>query len=165
MNFFKQTTLIGIGLIGSSIARALKKKKVTKKICIFSRTERTINKAKKLKLGNFYTNDLEKSVEGSDLIIICTPLSTYKKILDKLLELGMVHRIESMNSFVACRQEKCHGKNKEINLFTICKICGDVQELLSNGLKNIVKSLSKDNNFLLKCSVLELNGVCSKCKD
>ena len=84
MNFFKQTTLIGIGLIGSSIARALKKKKVTKKICIFSRTEKTINKAKKLKLGNFYTNDLEKSVEGSDLIIICTPLSTYKNILDKI---------------------------------------------------------------------------------
>ena len=52
MNFFKQTTLIGIGLIGSSIARALKKKKVTKKICIFSRTERTINKAKKLKISN-----------------------------------------------------------------------------------------------------------------
>ena len=45
MNFFKQTTLIGIGLIGSSIARALKKKRLTKKICIFSRTKKTINKA------------------------------------------------------------------------------------------------------------------------
>jgi len=84
MNFFKQTTLIGIGLIGSSIARALKKKRLTKKIFIFSRTKKTINKAKKLKLGNFYTNNLEKSVEGSDLIIICTPLSTYKNILDKI---------------------------------------------------------------------------------
>ena len=84
MNFFKQTTLIGIGLIGSSIARALKKKRLSKKICIFSRTKKTIYKAKKLKLGNFYTNDLEKSVKGSDLIIICTPLSTYKNILDKI---------------------------------------------------------------------------------
>ena len=56
MNFFKQTTLIGIGLIGSSIARALKKKRLSKKICIFSRTKKTIYKAKKLKLGNFYTN-------------------------------------------------------------------------------------------------------------
>ena len=92
------------------------------------------------------------------------PTQVYR-VLDKLLELGMVHRIESMNSFVACQQEKCHEKNKEINLFTICKICGSVQELLSNGLKNLVKSLSKDNNFLLKSSVLELNGVCSKCKD
>ena len=44
MNFFKQTTLIGIGLIGSSIARALKKKRLSKKICIFSKTTKTINK-------------------------------------------------------------------------------------------------------------------------
>ena len=92
------------------------------------------------------------------------PTQVYR-VLDKLLELGLVHRLESMNAFVACQQEKCHEKNKEINLFTICKICGSVQELLSNGLKNIVKSLSKDNNFLLKSSVLELNWVCSKCKD
>ena len=92
------------------------------------------------------------------------PTQVYR-VLDKLLELGLVHRLESMNAFVACQQEKCHEKNKEINLFTICKICGSVQELLSNGLKNIVKSLSKENNFLLKSSVLELNGVCSKCKD
>ena len=92
------------------------------------------------------------------------PTQVYR-VLDKLLELGLVHRLESMNAFVACQQEKCHEKNKEINLFTICKICGSVQELLSNGLKNLVKSLSKDNNFLLKNSVLELSGVCSKCKD
>ena len=84
MNFFKQTTLIGIGLIGSSIARALKKKRISKKICIFSKTQKTINKAKKFKLGNFYTNNLEESVKGSDLIIICTPLSTYKNILEKI---------------------------------------------------------------------------------
>ena len=92
------------------------------------------------------------------------PTQVYR-VLEKLLELRRVHRIESMNAFVACQQEKCHKKNKEINLFTICKICGDVQELLNNGLKNIVKSLSKDNNFLLKSSVLELNVICSKCKD
>ncbi len=92
------------------------------------------------------------------------PTQVYR-VLEKLLELGMVHRIESMNAFVACQQEKCHEKDKEINLFTICKICGSVQELLSNGLKNIVLSLSKDNKFLLKSSVLELYGVCSKCKE
>ena len=92
------------------------------------------------------------------------PTQVYR-VLDILLELGMVHRLESMNAFVACQQEKCHEKNKEINLFTICNICGNVQELLSNGLKNLVKSLSKDNDFLLKSSVLELNVVCSKCKD
>tara|TARA_B110000914_G_C15373370_1_gene404226 strand:+ start:263 stop:676 length:414 start_codon:yes stop_codon:yes gene_type:complete len=92
------------------------------------------------------------------------PTQVYR-VLEKLLEIGMVHRIESKNAFVACQQEKCYEKNNEINLFTICEICGSVQELLNNGLKNLVKSLSKDKNFLLKNSVLELNGVCSKCKD
>ena len=84
MNLFKKTTLIGIGLIGSSIARALKKNRLSKKICIFSRTPETMRKAKKLKLGNLYTSNLEESVNKSDLIIICTPLSTYKNILDKI---------------------------------------------------------------------------------
>ena len=92
------------------------------------------------------------------------PTQVYRA-LEKLLELGVVHRIESINAFFACQQDRCHEKNKEINFFTICKICGSVQELLSNGLKNLVKSLSKDNNFLLKNSVLELKGVCSKCKE
>ena len=84
MNFFKQTTLIGIGLIGSSIARALKKNKLSKRIHIYSKTKKTINRAKKLNLGDFYTNNLELSVKNSDLIIICTPLSTYKIILEKI---------------------------------------------------------------------------------
>ena len=92
------------------------------------------------------------------------PTQVYR-VLEKLLEIGMVHRIESTNAFVACQQKKCDEKNNEINLFTICEICGSVQELLNSGLKNIVKSLSRDNNFLLKNSVLELNGVCSNCKD
>ena len=84
MNIFKKTTMIGIGLIGSSIARALKKKRLSKKICIFSQTNKTLNKARKLKLGDFYTNNLEKSVQNSDLVIICTPISAYKKILNKI---------------------------------------------------------------------------------
>ena len=84
MNLFKQTTLIGIGLIGSSIARAIKKKNLSKRICIFSRSQKTINKAKKLKLGNIYTTHLKQSVKNSDLVILCTPLSTYETILKKI---------------------------------------------------------------------------------
>ena len=117
MNFFKQTTLIGIGLIGSSIARALKKKRISKRICIFSKTQKTIVKAKKLQLGNFYTNNLEESVKGSDLIIICTPLSTYKNILEKiskhimqdaiLTDVGSV-KLNVVNIFSKLKNAKFH---------------------------------------------------------
>ena len=115
MNLFKQTTLIGIGLIGSSIARALKEKRLSKKICIFSRTKKTINKAKKLKLGNFYTNDLEKSVKNSDLIIICTPLSTYKTILerisDSIMPGAILSDVGSVKSNVVKIFSKIQNKN------------------------------------------------------
>ena len=95
MNFFKQTTLIGIGLIGSSIARALKKNKLSKRIHIYSKTKKTINRAKKLNLGDFYTNNLELSVKNSDLIIICTPLSTYESIMLKIYKHIMADAILS----------------------------------------------------------------------
>ena len=81
MSLFKQTTLIGIGLIGSSISRAIKENHLSEKIFVYSRTKKTIQRAKKLNLGNFYTSDLKESVKGSDLIIICSPLSTYGNIL------------------------------------------------------------------------------------
>ena len=95
MNFFKQTTLIGIGLIGSSIARALKKNKLSKRIHIYSKTKKTINRAKKLNLGDFYTNNLELSVKNSDLIIICTPLSTYESVMLKIYKHIMADAILS----------------------------------------------------------------------
>ena len=39
------------------------------------------------------------------------PTQVYR-VLDKLLELGLVHRLESMNAFVACQQEKCYNIKK-----------------------------------------------------
>ena len=126
MNLFKQTTLIGIGLIGSSIARALKEKRLSKKICIFSRTKKTINKAKKLKLGNFYTNDLEKSVKNSDLIIICTPLSTYKTILERISDSIMPGAILSDVGSVKSNVVKIFSKiqNKNFHIIPAHPIAG-----------------------------------------
>ena len=141
MNFFKQTTLIGIGLIGSSIARALKKKKVTKKICIFSRTKKTINKAKKLKLGNFYTNDLEKSVEGSDLIIICTPLSTYKNILDKISNHIMPNTILTDVGSAKLNAVKIFSKLKNVkfNILPAHPIAGTEKSGPESGFADLFK--------------------------
>jgi len=91
------------------------------------------------------------------------PTQVYR-VLEKLLEIGMVHRIESLNAFIACQQKKCDKKNKGTKLFTICEICGSVQELVNNGLKNILNNFAKDTKFVVKNSVLELSGICSKCK-
>ena len=126
MNLFKQTTLIGIGLIGSSIARAIKKKNLSKRICIFSRSQKTINKAKKLKLGNIYTTHLKQSVKNSDLVILCTPLSTYETILKKISNNIMVNAILSDVGSVKLSVDKIFSKflNKGFHIIPAHPIAG-----------------------------------------
>ena len=92
------------------------------------------------------------------------PVQVYRA-LEKLMELGLVHRLESLNAFVACQQRTCDHQSKKTIIFTICEICGSVQELVNNGLEHLVRSLEKDIEFLTNRSVIELKGICSTCKD
>ena len=90
------------------------------------------------------------------------PLQVYRA-LNKLLEFGMVHRLESLNAFVACQQKSCEAENKKTIFFTICEECGKVEELLSNNVAKEVKILANDINFILKETVVELRGLCFRC--
>ena len=77
---FDKITIIGCGLIGSSILRVVDKKKLSKQINIFDKSK----EASAFIKNNFSVkifNDLAESVQGSDLVIISSPLSTYKEIL------------------------------------------------------------------------------------
>ena len=78
---FENITIIGAGLIGSSVLRAVIKKKISKKINVF---DKSIEVHSFLKKNNFdinISNDISLAVKNSDLIIIATPLSSYKEIL------------------------------------------------------------------------------------
>ena len=92
------------------------------------------------------------------------PIEVYR-VLQKLLEYGLIHRIESLNAFMACQQKQSCNKNNSIILFTICKICGIAKEIINNSIENSVRSLTNDVNFITKDTVIELKGICSKCKD
>ena len=77
---FDKITIIGCGLIGSSILRVVDKKKLSKQINIFDKSK----EASAFIKNNFSVkifNDLAESVQGSDLVIISSPLSSYKEIL------------------------------------------------------------------------------------
>ena len=87
------------------------------------------------------------------------------RALEKLMELGLVHRLESLNAFVACQQRTFDHQSKKTIIFTICEICGSVQELVNTGLEHLVRSLEKDIDFLTNRSVIELKGICSTCKN
>ena len=80
----KSVLIIGCGLLGSSLVRRISKKKIAKKIFIYEKSISNISKIKKLKLPGTIIKSLKDGVEKSDLIIFCTPMSEYKKLILKI---------------------------------------------------------------------------------
>ncbi|HEY4199023.1 MAG TPA: prephenate/arogenate dehydrogenase family protein [Devosiaceae bacterium] len=90
---FKKLALIGIGLIGSSIARAAREKGLVQSIAIATRKQETLDEAQALKLGDSYTLDAAEAVRGADLVIICTPVGAYEAVaraIEGALEPGAI---------------------------------------------------------------------------
>ena len=81
---FDKITLIGIGLIGSSIARAVKLKDLAKTIAITTRKSETLEEARTLGLGDIYTLDAAEAVAGADLVILCTPVGAYEEVMKQI---------------------------------------------------------------------------------
>ncbi len=77
----KNILIIGCGLLGSSLLRKISQKKITKNILIYEKSKKNVTKIKKLKLPGIQIKKLEYAVPISDLIIFCTPMSEYKKII------------------------------------------------------------------------------------
>jgi len=80
----KNILIIGCGLIGSSLLRSIANRKIAKKIFVYEKSKLNILKIKKLKLPCQIITDFKEIIPNSDLIIFCTPLSEYKKIILKI---------------------------------------------------------------------------------
>ena len=81
---FKKVLIIGCGLIGSSILRAVHSKKLSKKILVLEKSKKNISKIKKIKSNYKFIKSINSEVSDVDLVILCTPMSQYKKIVKKL---------------------------------------------------------------------------------
>ncbi len=89
------------------------------------------------------------------------PLQVYRAI-DKLLELGLVHRLESLNAFVACRHPAC--ETTESVAFMICETCGHVEEISDVKLAGELHKVAGNAGFKPSSSVVELRGCCRDCR-
>jgi cyclohexadieny/prephenate dehydrogenase len=78
---FRKLALIGIGLIGSSIALAARRQGLVDVIAIATRKQETLDEARALELGDTYTLDAAEAVRGADLVIICTPVGAYESVM------------------------------------------------------------------------------------
>jgi len=81
---FEKLALIGIGLIGSSIARATRLKGLAKTIAISTRKQETLDEARALGLGDTYSLDPVEAVKGADLVILCIPVLAYEAVMEQI---------------------------------------------------------------------------------
>ena len=80
----KNILIIGCGLLVSSLVRKISKKKISKKIFIYEKSKKNIEKIKKLKLKGTIVKRLKDVIPNTGFIIFCTPMSEYKKIILKI---------------------------------------------------------------------------------
>jgi cyclohexadieny/prephenate dehydrogenase len=77
---FRRAALIGIGLIGSSLARVLRRDSPQTTIVACARRPETLAAAERLGLADETTQDPARAAEGADLVVVATPLSAYAEI-------------------------------------------------------------------------------------
>ena len=115
----KNILIIGCGLIGSSVLRAAHAKKVSKNIYVYEKSKKNISIIKKLKIGCKVINKFNNVYINFDLVIFCTPMSQYSKIISKI--------------------------NKFLTNETIVTDVGSTKELSS---KNVKKQLKKNTTWI-----------------
>ena len=91
---------------------------------------------------------------------IKAPLQVYRA-LDKLIEIGKVHKIESKNSYIACKHKSCDAGTS--TSFLICEMCNLVTELKKN-VSSYFSKQSAEVNFSYSKHNLEIYGICNNCK-
>ena len=88
------------------------------------------------------------------------PLSAYD-ILDKLVERGLAHRLESLNAFVACADEHCHRSG--LIAFAICEGCGKVDEFADAVIEERLGDWAGAKGFKVERTTMEIRGRCGAC--
>jgi cyclohexadieny/prephenate dehydrogenase len=77
---FEELAIIGVGLIGSSIARAARQRQAARRIVLTDRSVGVLERAKALGLGDVVTDDLALAVRKADCVILCAPVGANEEI-------------------------------------------------------------------------------------
>ena len=86
------------------------------------------------------------------------PLQVYRT-LDQLEKIGLIHRIETLNAWTLC----CEEKHECTPIFAICDDCGTVTEHLDKTLFDNIVALPVSGGFMPNRTVVEIHGKCENC--
>ncbi len=155
---FKKTLVIGLGLIGGSFAKACKQNNISEKIYAFDLDMNSIELAKKSNLVEdlFLLDD---NLEDFDFIVLATPLSLYKEILQKIShKISIKSIIIDLGSVKSLELNKILPQNIRRNFIPCHPIAGSEK----NGFENSETNLFYEKKFIIcpeNCNPDSLNKV------
>ncbi|MBX2809121.1 MAG: transcriptional repressor [Cellvibrionaceae bacterium] len=90
---------------------------------------------------------------------------TVYRALEFLLQMGLIHRIHSLNAFIGCAHPTSPGTEPaQLHYFLICNKCRSVQEIIQQQLTQQLTALTQAQGFALQQQWLEINGLCEHCR-
>lgn len=87
---------------------------------------------------------------------------TVYRALDALQSQGQVHRIESLNGFVACHR---HDHKPHASAFMICNSCDTAEEIDLDSIDDVLLTLCNKKRFTPQRQTLEIIGLCQNCTE
>ena len=105
-----------------------------------------------------------KAYEILDNLIINKPNSkptTVYRTLDFFVSTGLVHKIESIQSYTLCCEPEKHLPSE---VLMVCNDCHHVTEVYDAEIRRLVSKLTDTHHFQLKQDAIELKGVCQPCQ-
>ncbi|MFO7298470.1 MAG: Fur family transcriptional regulator [Pseudomonadota bacterium] len=88
------------------------------------------------------------------------PISVYRAI-DALLDVGVVHRLESKNAFFACHTKHTAGGDQ---IVLTCERCGRVAEVPGKPVFDAIAKAARQVSFQPGHTIAEVSGVCAECR-
>ena len=86
---------------------------------------------------------------------------TIYRALDFLMQQGLIHRLSTNNTFMAC----AHPQYPHNGVFLVCRDCEQVKELYTQDLSRKICDLANQDGFEVEQQVVEISGLCQQCKD
>lgn len=86
------------------------------------------------------------------------PLTVYRH-LDFLIRVGLVHRLESTQSYMPCD----HPEHSHESQYLLCSSCGQAEEVESKPLRSLLLKVADQRGFQPENAVVEIKGLCGSC--
>ena len=85
---------------------------------------------------------------------------TVYRALAALVERGQIHRLESLNAYIACQSEAHH----QASVLSICEDCGAVEENFEPDIVSRLSAALRKSGFSAQRHIIEVNGICESCR-